>query len=76
MRISPWSRRRRCGLRAWARPAPSSHAVGQLPPGLPVQVVEHLGAWAHVLTSTGWSGWVDGRGLQPLGPPPSAQRRG
>jgi RsiW-degrading membrane proteinase PrsW (M82 family) len=52
------------GLPAWAQPAPTSHLVGQLPPGLPVQVVEQLGDWAHVLTSTGWSGWVDGRALQ------------
>lgn len=52
------------GLPAWAQPAPTSCLVGQLPPGLPVQVVERLGAWAHVLTSTGWSGWVDGRALQ------------
>ncbi|HUY23461.1 MAG TPA: PrsW family glutamic-type intramembrane protease [Acidimicrobiales bacterium] len=56
------------GLAVWARPDPGSHLVGQLPPGLPVQVVARLGAWAHVLTSSGWSGWVDGRALRPAAP--------
>ncbi|HLM97551.1 MAG TPA: PrsW family glutamic-type intramembrane protease [Acidimicrobiales bacterium] len=63
------------GLPAWAQPAPTSRLVGQLPPGLPVQVVERLGAWAHVRTSTGWSGWVDGRVLQAGEPPESSRRR-
>jgi RsiW-degrading membrane proteinase PrsW (M82 family) len=54
------------GLPAWARPDASSRLVGTLPPGLPVQRVQQLGPWAHVLTSTGWSGWVDGRALPPL----------
>ena len=63
------------GLPAWAQPAPTSHRVGQLPPGLPVRVVERLGAWAHVLTATGWSGWVDGRALHPEGPAPAPDRR-
>jgi hypothetical protein len=54
------------GLPAWAQPDATSRLVGQLPPGLPVQVVGQLGAWAHVLTATGWSGWVDGRALVPI----------
>jgi hypothetical protein len=63
------------GLPAWAQPEPSSHLVGQLPPGLPVHVVQRLGAWAHVLTSTGWSGWVDGRALAPMSARGSPPRR-
>jgi len=63
------------GLPARAQPAPTSRLVGQLPPGLPVQVVERLGAWAHVLTSTGWSGWVDGRALQAGEPPQGSPLR-
>jgi RsiW-degrading membrane proteinase PrsW (M82 family) len=62
------------GLPAWAQPDATSHLVGQLPPGLPVQVVQRLGAWAHVLTSTGWSGWVDGRALAPGTPEGTAPR--
>ena len=62
------------GLPAWARPDPTSHLVGQLAPGLAVQVVQQLGAWAHVLTDTGWSGWVDGRALAPIAPHGAARR--
>jgi hypothetical protein len=51
------------GLPAWAQPDPSSHLVATLPAGSAVQVVQRLGAWAHVVTDTGWSGWVDGRAL-------------
>jgi RsiW-degrading membrane proteinase PrsW (M82 family) len=57
------------GLAAWAQPAPASRLVGQLPGGLPVQVVQRFGDWAHVLTATGWSGWVDGRVLTPVASP-------
>jgi hypothetical protein len=56
------------GLPVWAQPDASSHLVATLAPGLSVQVIERLGAWAHVLTATGWSGWVDGRQLDPVGP--------
>jgi len=54
------------GLPAWARPDPTSRLVGRLPGGEPVQVVQRLGPWAHALTATGWSAWVDGRHLAPL----------
>jgi hypothetical protein len=33
---------------------------------LPVQVVERAGDWARVVVWTGWSGWVDGRPLEPM----------
>ena len=57
------------GLPAWAQPAPTSHLVGRLPGGQPVQVVQWLGPWAHALTERGWSGWVDGRRLvSPVAP--------
>jgi RsiW-degrading membrane proteinase PrsW (M82 family) len=62
------------GLPSWSQPDPTSHLVGRLPPGLPVQVLQRLGGWAHVLTSTGWSGWVDGRALTPIAPQGSAPR--
>jgi RsiW-degrading membrane proteinase PrsW (M82 family) len=63
------------GLPVWAQPDPASHLVGQLPPGTPLQVVERLGAWAHALTATGWSGWVDGRLLLPTTTPGAAPQR-
>jgi len=49
------------GLQSYVTPggAPSTALDG----GLPVQVVERLGDWAHVVAWTGWSGWVDARRL-------------
>jgi Bacterial SH3 domain len=49
------------GLRAWAAPDPSGPVVANLAPGLPIQVSEVRGAWARVICSNGWTGWVDGR---------------
>ena len=51
------------GMVAWQAPHPSAPQTAQLQPGLPVQVVERLGAWARVVASNGWWGWVDGRML-------------
>jgi hypothetical protein len=49
------------GLRAWGAPDPSGPVVANLAPGLPIQVAEVRGAWARVICSNGWTGWVDGR---------------
>jgi methylenetetrahydrofolate reductase (NADPH) len=49
------------GLAAWQAPHPAAPQAAQLQPGLPIQVVERLGAWARVVASNGWWGWVDGR---------------
>jgi hypothetical protein len=49
------------GLRAWSAPDPSGPVVASLAPGLPIQVAEVRGAWARVICSNGWTGWVDGR---------------
>jgi hypothetical protein len=35
--------------------------------GLDVRVAQRLGDWAQVVCSNGWSAWVDGRRLEPLG---------
>jgi RsiW-degrading membrane proteinase PrsW (M82 family) len=58
------------GLRAWSRPDQTSNVMGTLAEGTRVRTEDHLGAWAHVFTQQGWSGWVDGRRLEPL---PSSQ---
>lgn len=55
------------GLPAWRAPDPSLAPVVGLEPGLPLQVVETAGEWARVVASNGWTGWVDGRRLAPLG---------
>lgn len=57
------------GVPAWAAPDPAQPPVTQLPPGLPVRLVERQGGWARIDTENGWSAWVDGR---PLPDPPSA----
>jgi hypothetical protein len=49
------------GMQAWAAPDPAGAVVATLGGHLPVQVTEVRGAWAHVLCSNGWTGWVDDR---------------
>ncbi|HSP65289.1 MAG TPA: hypothetical protein VLO10_03780, partial [Candidatus Deferrimicrobium sp.] len=49
------------GMQAWAAPDPNGAVVATLGGGLPIQITEVRGAWAHVLCSNGWVGWVDGR---------------
>lgn len=49
------------GLQAWAAPDPNGAVVATLGGGLPIQVTEVRGAWANIVCSNGWTGWVDGR---------------
>jgi hypothetical protein len=49
------------GMQAWAAPDPAGAVIATLGGHLPVQVTEVRGAWAHVLCSNGWTGWVDNR---------------
>ena len=49
------------GLRSWAAPDPNGPVVANLAPGLPIQVTEVRGAWARIVCSNGWTGWIDGR---------------
>ena len=49
------------GMQAWALPDPNGPVVATLGGGLPIQVSEVRGAWARVICSNGWTGWVDGR---------------
>ncbi|HUG88001.1 MAG TPA: SH3 domain-containing protein [Actinomycetota bacterium] len=53
------------GMSAWATPDPSAPVAAQLAGGVELQVVEQRGAWAQVMGSNGWTGWVDSRLLQP-----------
>jgi hypothetical protein len=60
----PWTPSHRVppqGMQAWAAPDPAGAVVATLGGHLPVQVTEVRGAWAHVLCSNGWTGWVDDR---------------
>jgi len=54
------------GLSAWAEPDPGLAPVAKLAARVELQVQEERGAWARVVGSNGWSGWVDGRKLRPL----------
>ena len=50
--------------KAWAQPDPAGARAGELKRRVPVQVVERQGEWARVVTSNGWSGWIDSRDLK------------
>lgn len=54
------------GVWAWDMPDPSRPPMVSLAPGVQLSIIEQQGAWARVLGSNGWTGWVDGRLLVPL----------
>lgn len=53
------------GLLAWVHPDPDEEPTAQLAAGVELRVVAESGAWANVVAANGWTGWVDGRALQP-----------
>ena len=53
------------GMLAWPAPDPRYPPMVNLAPHLDLRVLEWAGAWARVVASNGWSGWVDGRQLVP-----------
>jgi hypothetical protein len=56
------------GLPAWPTPDATAPPVAHLDPGLEVAVVEsYVTGWTHVVCSNGWSAWVDGQRLVPVG---------
>jgi hypothetical protein len=57
------------GMYHWSTPG-EGQPVGRLGERVKLRVEETAGAWARVTGSNGWSGWVDGRLLAPLSPPP------
>lgn len=61
---TPTHRAPAAGMQTWERPDASLAPGPSLSAGLPVQVTEERGAWAHIVCSNGWSAWVDGRLLQ------------
>lgn len=52
------------GMQAWPEPDGSLEAI-DLGGGLAVRVVETRGDWSQVAADNGWTGWVDGRRLEP-----------
>ncbi|HLB44742.1 MAG TPA: PrsW family glutamic-type intramembrane protease [Candidatus Limnocylindrales bacterium] len=55
------------GMAAWIAPDPTQPPSVMLGPGVPLALLETRGAWARVIGSNGWTGWVDGRLLVRLG---------
>ncbi|CAN5703170.1 hypothetical protein BH24CHL5_BH24CHL5_05230 [soil metagenome] len=55
------------GMAAWDAPDPARAPVATLAPGVQLSILEQQGAWARVMGSNGWTGWVDGRLLGRLG---------
>ena len=61
---SPTHRVPSSGLLAFASPSSETRAVDRIDPGLEVEVVGRLGAWAHVRFENGWSCWVEAHELE------------
>lgn len=59
------------GLPTWPAPDPSASAATTLAAGLEVALRERRGDWASVRAADGRGGWVDGRLLLPISPPPA-----
>jgi uncharacterized membrane protein YhaH (DUF805 family) len=57
------------GMPSWPTPDPAG-PVTSLAAGLHLAVTHRVDDWAQVRASNGWVGWVDGRRLVPLAPPP------
>jgi RsiW-degrading membrane proteinase PrsW (M82 family) len=57
------------GLPSWALPDPAGTST-PLSGGLALELVQLIADWAQVRASNGWTGWVDGRRLVPIGSPP------
>jgi RsiW-degrading membrane proteinase PrsW (M82 family) len=54
------------GMAAWDAPDGSRPPSVTLAGGVQLTIVEQQGAWARVMGSNGWTGWVDGRLLTAL----------
>ncbi len=54
------------GMAAWSAPDPSQPPLVTLAAGVQLSILEERGAWAHVMGSNGWTGWVDSRLLAPI----------
>lgn len=57
------------GLPSWQRPDPSGPTV-PVNGNVALTILQRVDDWAQVRGSNGWIGWVDGRKLVALAPPP------
>jgi tetratricopeptide (TPR) repeat protein len=65
-RWSPTHRVPADGLAAFATPFEGGAVVAQLDPGLELELLARVDAWAHVRFENGWSCWTDGGPLEVL----------
>lgn len=56
------------GMRAWDDPDPSAQPSSRLEARVELEVAERRGEWARVVGVNGWTGWVDSRKLEAIGP--------
>jgi hypothetical protein len=56
-------------LQAWSNPDASQPAAANLTGNLDVQLLRWWGEWAEIRCSNGWTAWVGGRQLVPMGGP-------
>lgn len=63
------------GVRAWDEPDPAAQPTSRLEARVELQVAERRGDWARVVGSNGWTGWVDARKLEDVGPASSGGGR-
>jgi hypothetical protein len=54
------------GMATWPNPGSTTNGP-RLDPNLPVQLLRVYGEWAEVACSNGWTTWVDGHALVPVG---------
>ncbi|WP_433730528.1 SH3 domain-containing protein [Nocardia sp. CA-129566] len=60
------------GMPAWGTPDPSRPPVAHIDPYVELAILERAGDWAHIACNNGWTGWVDGRAIEPLTAPAAA----
>ncbi|MEV4239532.1 MULTISPECIES: SH3 domain-containing protein [unclassified Nocardia] len=57
------------GMPAWVTPDSTRTPVARIDPRVELQILERSGDWAHIACNNGWTGWVDGRAIEPLAAP-------
>ncbi|MGW6919004.1 YrhB domain-containing protein [Kitasatospora sp. NPDC054939] len=55
------------GMPAWPEPDPAGDPATRIDARVELRLLERRGDWAHIVCSNGWSAWVDGRTMDPLG---------
>ncbi|MFX0579928.1 SH3 domain-containing protein [Nocardia nepalensis] len=54
------------GMPAWATPDSTQPPIAHIDARVELQILERSGDWAHIACNNGWTGWVNGRTIEPL----------